>query len=90
MTDEMRQPADWMVPSDDRILEMIRDYGNLTPKAIDDFGGPVAAHAGNRCRTLVDYGLLKQISRGLYGTTDKGLAYLNGELDASTLERAEE
>ncbi|MFB6194372.1 MAG: PhiH1 repressor, partial [Halobaculum sp.] len=38
----MRQPADWMVPSDDTILELIREHGNLTPRAIEDLGGPTA------------------------------------------------
>ncbi len=32
----MRQEAEWMVPSDDKILELIREYGNLTPTAIED------------------------------------------------------
>ncbi|WP_459191977.1 PhiH1 repressor [Halosimplex sp. J119] len=82
----MRKDADWMVPTDDRILELIREYGNLTPTAIEDLGGPSAGHARNRCPVLAKYGLLHRISRGLYGITDEGLAYLDEELDASTLE----
>lgn len=75
-----------MVPSDDRILELIRDYGNLTPSAIEAFGGPVRQHASTRCSTLAKYGLLTRVHRGLYGITDEGRAYLDEELDASTLE----
>lgn len=82
---EMRQSAEWMVPSDDRILELVREYGNLTPTAIEDLGGPTAGHARNRCPVLAEYGLLERISRGLYGITDEGEAYLNEELDASEL-----
>lgn len=82
---KMRQSAEWMVPSDDRILELVREYGNLTPTAIEDLGGPTAGHARNRCPVLAEYGLLERISRGLYGITDKGEAYLNEELDASEL-----
>jgi hypothetical protein len=82
----MRQQADWMVPSDDRILELIRQHGNLTPKAIEHFGGPVRQHASTRCRKLANYGLLTKIYRGLYGITDAGEAYLDEKLDASTLD----
>lgn len=82
---EMRQSAEWMVPSDDRILELVREYGNLTPTAIEDLGGPTAGHARNRCPVLAEYGLLDRISRGLYGITDEGEAYLNEELDVSEL-----
>ena len=85
--DEMREAADWMVPSDDRILELVREYGNLTPTAIEDLGGPTAGHARNRCPKLAKYGLLERISRGLYGITDEGIEYLDEELDADELAR---
>jgi predicted transcriptional regulator of viral defense system len=89
-TDEMRQDADWMVPSDNRILELIREHGNLTPTAIDDLGGPSAGHARNRCPVLAEYGLLTRISRGLYDITDEGEAYLDEDLDAGELEPVED
>lgn len=82
---DVRQAADWMRPSDDRILELIREHGNLTPTAIEDLGGPTSGHARNRCPPLARAGLLHRISHGLYGITDEGLAYLDEELDASTL-----
>jgi len=87
--DDMRQRADWMVPSDDVILELIRDFGNLTPSAVEAKGGPVRQHASTRCRKLVEYGLLQQVHRGLYGITDAGHAYLDEELDASALDPVE-
>ena len=83
--DDMRQRGDWMVPSDDAILELVREQGNLTPQAVEDFGGPSAHHAGVRLRKLAEAGLLDQISRGLYRITDDGLAYLDEEFDASTV-----
>lgn len=83
---KMRKPADWMVPSDDRILELLREEGNLTPQAVEDFGGPVAGHASDRLPKLAEYGLVIRISRGLYRITDKGVAYLDEELDVSELE----
>nr|WP_193787915.1 PhiH1 repressor [Natronolimnohabitans innermongolicus] len=85
----MRQPADWMVPSDDRILELLREEGNLTPQAVEDFGGPVSGHASDRLPLLATYGLVTKISRGLYRITDTGVAYLDEELDASELEPVE-
>jgi predicted transcriptional regulator len=88
--ERMRQAADWMAPSDDRILELIREYGNLTPKAIDHFGGPSRQYASERCAELAKYGLLTRVYRGLYGITDEGCAYLDEELDASTLKPTED
>ena len=85
-SDSMRKPADWMAPADDRILELIREHGNLTPGAIEAKGGPVSDHASRRARKLADYGLLMRVHRGLYGITDVGVAYLDEELDASELE----
>ena len=85
----MRQPADWMVPSDDRILELLREHGNLTPRAIEEFGGPTSGHAHDRLPKLAEYGLVDRISRGLYQITDEGEAYLDEKLDASDLEPTE-
>lgn len=89
-SDSMRQRAEWMVPSDDVILELLRDRGNLTPQAVEDFGGPSAGHAHDRFPVLVRYGLVDRISRGLYQITDEGHAYLDEELDASELEPTDE
>lgn len=84
-TDEMRRSAEWMTPSDDRILELLREHGNLTPRAVEDFGGPTMGHAQDRLPLLTKYGLAERLSRGLYAITDDGRAYLDEDLDASTL-----
>jgi len=81
----MRQDAEWMTPSDNRILELIREHGNLTPKAIDHFGGPSRQYTSERCAVLAEYGLLDRVYRGLYGITDEGRAYLNEDLDAANI-----
>ncbi|WP_080510047.1 helix-turn-helix domain-containing protein [Haloarcula sp. K1] len=86
----MRKQADWMTPSDDRVLELIREYGNLTPSAIADKGDISRQHASQRCSELAEYGLLTRVHRGLYGITDHGIAYLDEELDASTLDPVDE
>lgn len=84
--DVVRQPAEWMQPVDDRILEIFREKGNLTPAAVEKFGGPSSSHASRRCKILARHGLLKQIVTGLYGITEEGEAYLDEDLDASELE----
>ena len=90
-SEDMRQPADWMVRADDRLLEAVRDAGNLTPLAASKEGlvprvGVGRKWASERMRALAEYGLLERIDEGLYGITEQGLAYLNEELDASELE----
>jgi Mn-dependent DtxR family transcriptional regulator len=82
----MRQRADWMVPSDDQILELLDDHKHLTPKGIEHYGGPSSGHAHDRCSVLVDYGLVERVVQGLYKLTEEGEKYLNEEIDASDLE----
>lgn len=89
-TGEMRKPADWMVPADDRILEVFRDEGNMTPLALSRDGlvkrAPLARdYAGTRCRELYRYGLLERIDKGLYRLSAVGHGYLDESLDASIL-----
>ena len=86
----VRQPAEWMVPTDDRILELIREEGNLTPGAIEALGGPSSDHASRRAKRLAERGLLEQVHRGLYRLTDDGRAYLDEELDAAELSPTDE
>ena len=86
----VRKRADWMRPVDERILETMRDEGNLTPQALDDaFDVTAANHAINRLSVLEEYGLVERISRGLYRITEDGEAFLNEKLDASELEPVE-
>lgn len=92
----MRQSADWMSqPADDRILEVIRQEGNMTPLALSKEGEVPRVDvsrkwAGVRCRELAKYGLLNRLDRGLYGITDDGIAYLDEDLDAAELEPADD
>jgi Mn-dependent DtxR family transcriptional regulator len=87
----MRKRADWMTKSDDAILEVLRDEGNLTPLAASKDGQVARVnigrkYAGQRLRNLVKYGLVEYVDEGLYRLTDDGRAYLDEELDASTLD----
>ena len=93
--DDMRQRADWMAPMDDPILEVLRDIGNLTPGAISREGRVPrvdvgSQHASNRCRVLWRRGMLVMVDSGLYALSEDGRAYLDEELDASTLDELDE
>jgi len=80
-----------MRPIDEHIMETMRDEGNLTPYALDEtFDVAAANYASNRLSTLADYGLVERLGRGLYRLTDEGEAFLDEELDASTLDADEE
>ena len=84
----VRQRADWMRPVDERIMEHLRDEGNLTPQALQNLGVCTRSHASMRMSTLARYGLTERVAdvEGLYRLTDEGRAYLDEELDASELE----
>lgn len=88
MPHPVREPAEWMVRSDDRILELLAlgdrrfkmppnmIYGNLDLSSDWTY---------ERLRVLTEAGLVEKVN-SLYRITDKGEQYLEGELDASTLD----
>ena len=93
--DDMRKRGEWMAPKDDPILEVLRDRGNLSPRAVSREGlvarvdiGP--QWASNRLRALWRHGMVMMIDDALYAITDDGLAYLNEELDAETVEELDD
>lgn len=86
-SEDVRQRADWMNPVDERILEAIDQEGNLTPLALEEpFDVTSKSHASDRLSLLTRYGLVERVARGLYRITDDGEAFLEGDLDASSLE----
>jgi hypothetical protein len=89
-TSVARKRAEWMRPKDEHIMEVMRDEGNMTPQALDEFGVAAANYARDRLSLLASYGLVEKLSRGLYRLTDEGEAFLDEELDAGDLERREE
>jgi Mn-dependent DtxR family transcriptional regulator len=88
--DVVRKRAEWMRPVDERILETMRDEGNMTPTALDYLDVTTRSHASVRLSELSKYGLVERIVQGLYRLTDDGRAFLDEELDASTLEPVDE
>lgn len=81
----MRYSGDWMVLADDRILEYIREEGSGRPKAMADSGYVRFSrpYVTQRCKRLVEHGLLQHLGNGVYVITDRGERYLDGELDTS-------
>jgi Mn-dependent DtxR family transcriptional regulator len=84
----MRLSADWMTLADERILEYLSENETGTPKRMADSGLVrfSRSYVTQRCKKLVDYGLLRHYGNGVYALTDRGKQYLEGELDAEDLE----
>ena len=70
---------------DDRILEYIRENESSSPKKLEDSGyvRVSRSHISRRLRKLAEHGLLNHLGNGVYVITDRGEAYLDGELDTS-------
>ncbi|MFC6825634.1 hypothetical protein [Halopelagius fulvigenes] len=77
--------------TDERILEYMRAEGNMTPLALSRDGeqprlDKSRQHMSNRLGKLAERGLVYKLDKGLYGLTEAGEAYLDGRLDARSLE----
>jgi len=90
---EMRRPrVDWMTRADDSILEFLLNEGNhpirATPAVIQANVDYQISHVRNRIRELHEAGLVEYFDegRGIYEISDRGRAYLAGELKAEELE----
>lgn len=83
----MRKRADWMVPSDDPILEFVEHVGEVTPAVIARNLDLHRKYVNRRVRELAEWGLLESTGDGFYTITEAGRGYLAGELDAAGLSR---
>lgn len=81
-----------MTAADDRILEFLLNDPNeriiATPSVVEMNVDYAIAHVRNRLGKLLDAGLVEYFDedRAAYRITDRGEAYLKGELDAEDLE----
>lgn len=84
----VRQPADWMVRADDRILEMLA-LGEqrllFPPKMIYSNITLSQNWVQTRLKYLVAAGFVEKAD-SLYRITDLGEAYINGQADVSDIE----
>lgn len=77
----------WMSPIDYFILEFYDDYDiQASPKVVAANIDYDRQYAGKRLKVLTEEDLLQQEENGLYSLTDRGRAFLSGELDADELE----
>jgi Mn-dependent DtxR family transcriptional regulator len=76
-----------MVLWDDRLLELARRDGHISPKEAEDSGFVHISNAqiSRRLSKLADHGLLQKLPNGVYTLTAEGRQYLNGELNVEDL-----
>lgn len=78
-----------MTQADDRILETLADSDLvLSPRVLSTNTDYSRHYLSTRLGELRDSGLVDRVDEGLYQITDRGRAYLDGELDASELEES--
>lgn len=88
----MRRPrVSWMTQADDRILETLADSNLiLSPRVLSANIDYSRHYLSTRLGKLHDAGLVDRVDEGLYRITDRGQAYLQGDLDADDLEPTED
>jgi len=85
---QMRYSGRWMTLADDRILEYIREHESGTPTEMVNSGYVrySVGYVSQRCKELVDRGLLRHFGNGVYVITEEGKRYLDGDLDTEDLD----
>jgi len=83
----MRKSASWMVLWDDRLLEIARAEGAVSPSTAleSEYIHIGKSHISTRLSKLADHGLLNRLPNGVYTITAKGERYLDEELNAEEL-----
>jgi len=77
-----------MNQTDDRILELLEESGLiLSPAVMAKNLDYSRSWVSERTGKLVQSGLVEQVDDGYYRISDRGRAYLAGELDADELEQ---
>jgi predicted transcriptional regulator len=85
---EMHTRVGWLKPSDYPILKEISEYGGWMKPSTLALNIPYTRdHISWRCKTLAEHGLLERHEDVPgYRITEKGRAYLAGDLDVEDLE----
>lgn len=76
-----------MVLWDDRLLELSRSEGAISPSTAKDSGYlPISkAHISRRLDTLANHRMMTRMPNGVYEINETGEQYLEGEIDANEL-----
>jgi predicted transcriptional regulator len=84
----MRPRVEWMNQTDDRVLELLEDSGlALSPAVIAVNLDYSRNWISRRMSMLRDADLVEAVDRSYYQITDRGRAYLSGDLDADELNK---
>ena len=87
----MRPRVPWMTSADNRILEFLDETDIVaTPHVISANINYSQQYVNERVRILAENELVEQTEGALYQITDRGRAYLNGNLDVEDLPPAHE
>jgi len=85
----MRPLVSWMTKSDPAILEMFEESDLTMPPAVVSYNLDGVSHVTvkRRLRKLAEHGLLEKAEekRGYYRITNRGRAYLAGDLSEADL-----
>ncbi|MYL69174.1 winged helix-turn-helix domain-containing protein [Halorubrum distributum] len=82
----MRPRVEWMNQTDDRVLELLAESDLiLTPAVIAKNLEYTRNWVSRRIGKLEDADLVEPVDSGYYRITDRGRAYLSGEIDADEL-----
>lgn len=75
-----------MTSADTHILEMLQHTDMILPPIVFAKNLDYSQnYMTRRCRKLYRAGLVDRVERGYYAISDKGRAYLDGDLDAEDL-----
>lgn len=75
-----------MTAADNRILETLASGLRLTPAVVAENSDYTRNYVNKRVRKLTEEGLIERVRPGYYAITDRGRAYLEGELSREQLE----
>ncbi len=76
-----------MAPIDYHVLDFFEEHDiTASPKVIAVNVGYDQQYCSKRCRVLEEHGLLERPEKGLYRLSERGRAYLNGELETSDID----
>ena len=84
----MRPRVEWITRADDYILELLESTDMaLTPRVLAFNLDYSRRYIGDRCRLLLEADLVQKVGekQGFYRISDKGRAYLRGELTPDEL-----
>ena len=84
----MRLSAEWTTLADERILEYLQKSKSGTPTKMTNHENIhfSRSYLSKRCKVLVNYGLIEDYGNAVFVLTDRGEAYLAGELNLNGLE----